>query len=162
MSTHCVHWRSWRNKVSLSYTDLSNADTLYYTMYKKCRHAPLLASPQPPFNTGTKSPQAAVHSERLLPAPVPGSRNSAQKSLCPATACAFPASCLEGHTMSNCCFCKPPCVPWLWRTLAPSSICCLHIHPHHQMRLAQSPCLNSRMAYCVCSNSRPAPAWPNQ
>lgn len=139
MSTHRVQWRSLRNKVSLSYTDLSNADTFYYTVDKKCRHAPLSASPQPPFNTGTESPQAAVHSERLLPVPVPGPRNPAQNSLCPATACTLPESCLEGHTTSSCCFCKAPCVPGPWRTLALSSTCCLRTHPHHQTRFAQSP-----------------------
>ena len=160
-STHYVHWRSLRNKVSLSYTDLSNADTFYYTIYKKCRHASLLVSPQPPFNMGTESSQAATHSERLLPVPVPGSRNSAQNSLCLATACTLPESCLQGHTMSSCFFCKPPCVPWLWRTLAPTSICYPYTSPHHQMRLARSPAW-LRMAYCLCSNSRPAPAWPKQ
>lgn len=121
----------------------------------------LLVSPQPPFNTGAKSPQAAVHAERLLPAPVPGWRNFTQKSLCPATACTFPASCLEGHTMSSCCFCKPPCA----MTLKDSCPLQHLLSPYTSTppdAACPVPCLNSRMAYCLCSNSRPAPAWPNQ
>lgn len=138
MSTHCVQWRSLRNKVSLSYTDLSNADTFYYTVYKKCRHAPLLVSPQPPFNMGTESPQAAMHSERLLPVPVPGSRNSTEQPL-PCHCLHFPWKLPGGSHNEQLLLLQPPCVPWPWRTLALSSTCCLHTHPHHQMRFAQSP-----------------------
>ena len=119
MSTHCVHWRSWRNKVSLSYTDFSNADTLYYTMYAKCRHAPLLASPQPPGSCALwKTPACArtwvkkLHTEEPLPC----------------HCLHLPAGCLEAHTMSNCC-CEPPRVRDAEGPLPPpASAVSIHIH----------------------------------
>lgn len=137
LSAHCVHWRSLRNKGSLSYADLPDVDTFYYTIYKKYRHARLLVSPQP-FQHGNQSSHEAVHSERLLlPVPEPGPRRSAQKTLCPATAWTSPASCLDGHTMSCCCFCKPPCVP----CIAKGSCFCQHLFSQYTFTVPVAGCL---------------------
>lgn len=111
------------------------------------------------FISITTAPPAAVHSERLLPAPEPGSRNSTQKSLCPATAC---TSLQAAWRLTQ------------WATVAasphvsgtPKDPCPLQhlLSPYTSTADAACPvpCLNSRVAHCLRSHSRPAPACPNQ